>query len=365
MHQPLVPRALGFAQRTLTWSMMAAYAAALLLPGPGLRLRHLALGAPGTPTTRITLPSLLLALVLFSAALHVPLRALPALARRPLPLLIGTAVNAAVPLISLPALALVLHFSPDADGGSGLLTGMALVGAMPVAGGASVWGSRAGGNHSLVVGIILTSTLLSPLTIPLTLSTASMLAHGHYARDLGGMAHAGGGAFAAAGVLAPCLAGLLVQRLVPDRLLARALPSWKLGALAGTLMLTYGNACGALTGQLHHPQPAFVAASIAVAAGTCVASFAVGWALARGLRSDPPDTVSITLASGMNNSSASAVFAAAHLPAYPQVLMPVLAYSLLQKLGAGATDALLHRRRERRPAPGGAAERPEGAAARG
>lgn len=342
---PRVSRALAHLQRSLTWLMVLAYAAAVIVPAAGLRVRHAGLalgpGSGGAPLAVLQLPSALLAFVLFTAAIQVPVRALSQLVRRPRALLIGTTVNAAVPLLILPLLAGLLRFSPDTDRGSGLLTGIALVGAMPVAGGATVWGSRAGGNHGLVVGIVLTSTLLSPLVIPLTLSTAAVFAHGHYAADLARMAHAGGGTFAAASVTAPCLAGLAAQKLISERWRGRTLPGLKLAALLAALLLTYSNACGALGGQLSHPQPAFIAASIGTAVAACAGALLVGWGLARGLRSDRADTVAITLASGMNNSSASAVLASTHLAAYPQVLMPVLAYSIVQKVGAGVVDSLL------------------------
>ncbi|MYS21687.1 bile acid:Na+ symporter, BASS family, partial [Streptomyces sp. DvalAA-14] len=192
-----------------------------------------------------------------------------------------------------------------------------------------------------IIGIVLTSTLLSPLTTPVTLSTAALLARGHYAADLGRMAHAGGGLFAAITVTAPCLAGLLAQRLTPGTCRTRALPSLKLITLLAAVVLTYTNASGALGSQLLHPQPLFIAASLTAAAATCLAGLACGWGLARGLRRDRGDALAITLASGMNNSSAGAVFASTQLPAHPQVLMPILAYSLFQKVGAGAVGSIL------------------------
>ncbi|WP_329125782.1 bile acid:sodium symporter family protein [Streptomyces sp. NBC_01465] len=353
MHATLAGRALALVQRRLTLTMLVAYAAAVLVPVVGLAARHTRLGsvpAPGGHPTPVTLPSLLLAFVLFTASVQISARQLPALARRPLPLLTGTVANTVVPLVLLPVMAGVLGLLPDSDGCSGLLTGMALIGAMPVAGGATVWGDRAGGNHSLVVGIVLTSTLISPLTIPLTLHAASAVTSGHYSTDLTRMARTGGGAFAVAGVVAPCLAGLLVRAAARGRGLERVVPWLKLISLAAAVFLTYSNASGALGGFLHDPRPALLIASVATAAAMCAASFAVGWGLARILRATHADTVAITFASGMNNSSASAVLAATRLPDYPQVLLPVLAYSLLQKLLAGLTDtALLRARRTNSP----------------
>ncbi|MFJ1697102.1 bile acid:sodium symporter family protein [Streptomyces sp. NPDC088252] len=344
---PMVPRVLSLLQRRLTWVTVAAYAAAALLPGAGLALRRLQVAAvplPGGTRTQLTLPSLLLGYLLFTAALRVPAGGLPRLARRPLSLLVGTAANTLIPLVLLPCLAVVLGRLPDADGCSGLITGLALVGAMPVAAGATVWGGRAGGNHSLVVGIVLASTMLSPLTIPLMLSVASTVTRGHYAHDLSRMAATDSGAFAVISVIVPCVAGLAVQRLTPRPVLERHLPWSGLLGVVAAVLLTYSNACGALGGFLFHPRPALLVAAVVVAGALCAASFAIGWCLARGVRADRADTVAITLSCGMNNSSAGAVLAATHLPSSPQVLLPVLAYSLLQKCGAGLADSMLRRR---------------------
>ncbi|MEU6662495.1 sodium-dependent transporter [Streptomyces sp. NPDC046821] len=334
--------------------MVAAYIGAVLVPGPGkwarttgwatltlqqgAGLTHATTSAgapaPGGPT----LPSLLLAYVLFTAALQVPARELPTLLRRPLPLLIGTAAAVGVPVALLFVLSRAFAWLPDSDGGSGLLTGLALIGAMPVAGGATVWGGRAGGNHTLVVGLVLSSTLLSPLTIPLTLLAAAAVTHGHYSTSLGQLAGTGGGLFAVIGVVAPCLGGLAVRALLPSRALTGGLAWPKVVALAAALLLTYTNATGGLGDLVSHPDPLLFVAAAGAAALMCGASFGLGWCLARALRSDRPDAIAITLATGMNNSSASAVLAADRLADHPHVLLPVLAYSVLQKVLAGLVD---------------------------
>ncbi|MER0448416.1 bile acid:sodium symporter [Streptomyces sp. Edi4] len=349
MHVSTVSRALGRLQRRLTWAIVAAYGAALLMPAPGNAVRHLRLSArfaPGGSSYPVTAQGVLLAFVLFTAALQVPSSALSPLLRKPLPLLAGTATGAAAPLFLLPLVAFGLGQLPDSDGCGGLITGMALIGAMPVAGGATVWGHRAGGNPALLLGLVLTTTLLSPLTIPLTLDLAAHVTRGSYATDLGRLARTSGGFFALAGVAVPCLAGLLVRAISPRRTLERHLPLLRLLSLVCALCLTYTNAAGALGGFLRHPNLALLTASAVTAAVMCAASFAIGWILAKALHTTHGDTVALTFATGMNNSSAGAVLASTQLPTHPQVLLPVLAYSLLQKTGAGLTDSLFARRRD-------------------
>ncbi|MEU9446596.1 hypothetical protein AB0D42_38345 [Streptomyces sp. NPDC048304] len=110
---------------------------------------------------------LLLSLVLFSAGLQVPLRA-----RHPASTPDRSAGRARPapddPLLAIPGVAFLLRQTPDADGGSGLVTAMILITAMPVAAGATVRTGKGDGDQPTMVGLILASTLLSPLTIPLS-----------------------------------------------------------------------------------------------------------------------------------------------------------------------------------------------------
>jgi bile acid:Na+ symporter, BASS family len=77
----------------------------------------------------------------------------------------------------------------------------------------------------------------------------------------------------------------------------------------------------------------------------CMTSFYVGYRMARALRAEPPDVTSLTFGVGMNNSSASSVLASARMADHPLVLVPILAYGMLQKVLAGTVDAALRRRR--------------------
>ncbi|CAM5556675.1 hypothetical protein SALBM311S_06143 [Streptomyces alboniger] len=58
---------------------------------------------------------------------------------------------------------------------------------------------------------------------------------------------------------------------------------------------------------------------------------------------DAPASSSLTLACGMNNSSASAVLITTTLPDKPHLLLPVLAYGLLQKTAASRVVAAASR----------------------
>ncbi|MFE1878984.1 bile acid:sodium symporter family protein [Streptomyces diastatochromogenes] len=354
-------RAHGLLRRRLGRAVAVMYVAAALLPGPGLWLRHPhSLGFAGLAEPRLGIPQFLLALVLFGAGLQVPLRELGLLLRRPAALLAGLALHVLAPLLIVPGVAFALRQSPDQDGGSGMVTAMILVVAMPVAAGATVWTAKGDGDQPTAVGLVLASTLVSPLTVPLTLAAPGPLLHGSYAGRPATTASAAGDSFALTSVVLPCALGLLGRLALPagarDRLLGAVVPA----ALLGSLLLTYVNASGVLGPFLRHPRPILLAAAPAVAATVCGLSFTLGGVTARLLRLDARAGASVTLACGMNNSSASAVLITTALPDRPQILLPVLAYGVFQKVAAGrVVRSAATSRRSRRTEAADLGRRPE------
>ncbi|MEU1519286.1 sodium-dependent transporter [Streptomyces sp. NPDC005811] len=342
--RPPADRATTWLRRRLGRAVVLSYVAALLLPGPGLWLRRehaLPLGT--TASLPLSTGPLLLSLVLLSAGLQVPVRELGRLLRSPTALLAGLVLHLVIPLLVIPVVAFGLHLTPDSDGGSGLVTAMILIVAMPVAAGATVWTGKDDGDQPTMVGLVLASTLLSPLTVPLVITTLLPLLSDGYADTLSATGRTVHGGFALVGVVLPCAAGVLGRLALPTAWLSHVLRVIVPVALIGSLLLTYINASGALDSFLAHPRPLLLGAALAVAALVCLLSFLLGQAAARLLRLDAPASSSLTLACGMNNSSASAVLITTTLPDKPHLLLPVLAYGLLQKTAASRVVAATSR----------------------
>ncbi len=327
-------------RRRLGRAVVLTYIAALFLPGPGLWLRqdH---AVPLGIMARLPLSTapLLLSLVLFSAGLQVPVRELGRLLRSPTALLAGLVLHLVIPMLVIPVVAFALHRTPDTDGGSGLITAMILVVAMPVAAGATVWTTKGDGDQATMVGLVLASTLLSPLTVPLVISTLTPLLDDSYADTLGTMGRTAHGGFTLTSVVLPCAAGILCRLSLPAPWRRHVLSVVVPVALAGSLVLTYVNASGALGSFLAHPRPLLFGAALVVAALVCLLSFLLGRIAAHLLHLAAPAASSVTLACGMNNSSASAVLITTALPGKPHLLLPVLAYGLLQKTAASRVVA--------------------------
>lgn len=335
----MILRVAGTMQRRLLALMIVCYALAAVAPRPGEALRTVVLGSGGS----VTVPMVLLAVMLSAAGLGVRVRDLRAVMGRPLRLASGVAVNALLPVALLPVAAMCLRAWPDAAEVECLAVGLLLVLAMPIAGGAASWGQNAGGNGPLVVAMVVGSTLLSPVTVPWGLAVSAALVGPAGVRSLDDTARldglagtAGAGAFALALIVLPCLAGVIVRAMLGERRAARTAPVIKLVNIVNILLLCYINASGALGQALSHPDPDFLVLAVSVSGAVCCLSFLVGRWISRWTGCDTPDGISLTFATGMNNTSAAAVLAASWFAHRPQVLLPILAYSLLQKLAASA-----------------------------
>ncbi|UNO38563.1 bile acid:sodium symporter [Streptomyces sp. MST-110588] len=337
-------------QRWLLGLMLGCYVLAGVFPGPGRALRGPILRMP-VGAAELTLPMVLLAVMLFTAGLGVRVTELRTVVRRPLRLVLGIVANALLPVLVLPVVALALRAWPDPGEAEGLVVGLLLVLAMPIAGGAASWGQHAGGNVPLAVAMVVGSTVLSPLTVPLGMHLTGRLVgpSGAGALDdtstLDLLARTGAGVFALVAVVLPCLAGILVRIGLGDDGVRRVLPAAKAVNLVNILLLCYINAVGALGQALARPDPDLLLLALGISGAVCCLTFWCGRWISRWTRCDRPDGVSLTFATGMNNSSAAAVLAAGWFSHRPGVLVPILSYSLLQKIVAGVAG------RPRRPGP--------------
>jgi BASS family bile acid:Na+ symporter len=333
-----------FLHRHFLWLLLGAYAAAAIVPGPGLWLKDLTLpvrffGEQG----RVTLSMLLLAVLLLNAGLGADVGR-PRELLRGLPLLaVGLAANLLLPLafVALAAVALRPYHEPDEA--QSLLVGLSLVAAMPVAGSSTAWSQNNDGDVRLSLALVLLSTLISPLTTPLSLRAASWFTAGEYAGELRNLAAGGTGAFLLLCVALPSLLGTSGRRLLGAARIDSARPHLKLVNSVTLLLLNYGNGAAALPHAVAYPDWDFLALILGAAVALCVASFSAGWWLGRLLGADRPRRTALMFGLGMSNNGSGLVLAGVALAGRPSVLLPLIVYTLVQHLVAGGAAALLGR----------------------
>lgn len=125
------------------------------------------------------------------------------------------------------------------------------------------------------------------------------------------------------------------------------MPWVRLLGLLNALGLTGLNAAGVFGEIALKPEPTLVALTIAAGAAICAAPFAVGWCAwfaARRAHPGPGEAAALTLATGMNNTSAAAALAGSQFGGHPAVMLPIFFYGMTQQLLAAAVPAVLGRR---------------------
>ena len=207
--------------------MLGSYALAGCAPDAGLWLRgvRFAFGSAG----HVSLPAVMLSVLLFNAGLGVEPRRLRGLVRAYGVLLAGLTANVVVPLTFILGVSLTLGLWHNPAEVQSILVGLALVAAMPIAGSSTAWSQNADGDLALSLGLVLGSTVLSPLTTPAVLQGVGWVATGEFAaalRDLGGNSTS---VFLAAFVLGPSLAGIACRCLLGGQRLAPLKPTLKAG----------------------------------------------------------------------------------------------------------------------------------------
>jgi BASS family bile acid:Na+ symporter len=332
-----------FLHRRFLWLLVGAYLLAAVAPAAGDRVRGAAVELPGGDS-RLPVPMLMLAGLLFAAGLGVRGDHLRGVLRRPAALALGLAANLAVPVLFALAAAAGLELWHDPEEAEALVVGLAVVAAMPVAGSSAGWARAADGDMALSLGLVLLSTLLSPLTTPVALAAVGLAAPDGAGGELGRLAAGGGvGWFLACGVAAPTALGVLVRAAVGGPRVDAAGPALKLATSAVLLVLCYANAAACLPAVAADPDWDFLALILAAVMGMCGAGFAAGFAVARAVGAGPAQRAALVFGLGMANNGTGLVLASVALAAHPLAVLPVVGFNLVQHLAAGAAAAVLGR----------------------
>ncbi len=126
------------------------------------------------------------------------------------------------------------------------LVGLALIATMPVAGSSTAWSQNSNGHLALSLGLVVGSTLLSPITTPAVLHTVGWLTKGAFADSLRHLAASGTRSFLVVFVLIPSLAGMAIRHLLGTGRLRRITPGLKVMNSGTLLILGYANAAVSL-----------------------------------------------------------------------------------------------------------------------
>jgi BASS family bile acid:Na+ symporter len=329
------------------WFVIGSYIVAGFMPGLGLWIRAATAGEVTIFQERIkiTLPLVMLAMLLFNAGLGVEMSHLKNVLRRPTILVAGLAANLLIPIAFIFVVTQIMRLWHNPDEVQNILVGLALVASMPIAGSSTAWSQNANGNLALSLGLVLGSTVVSPLTTPLALRAVGLMTTGDYSEDLHEIAAGGMGAFLGVWVILPSLLGILVRGILGETRMSRIKPHLKLLNFINLLTLNYSNAAVSLPESVSNPDPDLLVVVLAITASLCGLAFGAGWYLARLFKLDQAQQASLMFGLGMNNNGTGLVLASMALADHPRVMLPIIFYNLVQHLVAGTVDWAMFRKR--------------------
>ncbi|MGZ8227508.1 MAG: bile acid:sodium symporter [Methylococcaceae bacterium] len=265
------------------WIILTSYLIAALLPPFGLWIREIELGSIVLFQNKIdfSLPPLMLSLLLFNAGLGVKSKELTQLRHKQLMLMGGLLGNLVTPLTFIIGISLLMKFWHNPEEVQHILVGLALVASMPIAGASTAWAQNANGNLALSLGLVLLTTVFSPLLTPLVLHAVGFVTTGDYSEDLHEIASDGVITFLGIWVILPSLLGILAHKLIGEDRIAGSNSTIKLLNYSVLILLNYSNASLSLPKVLSTPDIDFLAIMLVIVVALCITAFATGYLLAQ------------------------------------------------------------------------------------
>lgn len=266
----------------------------------------------------------LFAFMTFQGALGNNLSNLGRTFAHPAPMLVTLAVSTvAMPLVSFALGTLLFGGSPN------LVLGIVLEYSVPVAVVSTMWIGMFGGDVSLGLATLLVSTVLSPVTIPLTLH---VLLGQTVEVDVAGMM-----GDMLVQIALPALAGMVVNDLSHGWGKAELSPVLAPAAKVALVLVILSNSTGVAPYMRNlTPQLVGVIVFIGLFAST---GYFWGLLIAKLWRRPREAMVTMTYQTGMRNISAGAVLAAQYFPG--EVMFPVMMGTLFQQVLAACFGSFM------------------------
>ena len=336
--KPNASRTYEIVHAHLLWWLLAAYAFGAFFPGLGIWIRGVFPDQliPGDTYSGGLLKGML-AVLLFNAGLGIDLNAVKQMGRRLALLFVMPVVGFVAPAIYLVVVSLFMSDSISPEMVYALLFGVAVVGAMPSAASSTGWAQTSGGNMAISCGLVVTTTLFSPLSVWLMLGLVGWVLPGSQAFPASTYSTV---AVIALWGLVPMGVGMAARQGIGNEGYDRAKAYIKLTTIVVILLLNYTNASLSLPRLVAQPDWWSVSLITLVMLGLCVVQYAVARPIARLFRTEPSERTSLYFSSGMRNNGAGLVLITSCMAQYEVILLPVIIYTLIQHLAAGVINRI-------------------------
>lgn len=332
-------RASSWIHSNFLWLLVVSYLLAGVAPGVGLAIRRIAF----TRSTggEVSAPLLLLALLLFCAASDVQWSQVRDLLRHPGILLLSLVAVWVLPGAFVSLMGWLLPVVVGNQLSAGMMIGLALVAAMPVANSSVAWTQNAHGNVALGLGLIVLTIVISPLATPQMLNLMGLSLSSEETRHCEILVSRFSGAFFIVWVILPSAAGLIFNRVVGPRRIERARGSIRVVSALTLLTLNYTNASLAMPKVLESESVQTILFFAVMAVSISVLGIASAWLLARILSLDEGSWTSLMFGYSMKHTGLALVLAGEVLQDEPRAILMIVLATLLQHIVAGIVDRRL------------------------
>jgi bile acid:Na+ symporter, BASS family len=262
----------NFIHHNFLLAILCCYAIGAFFPLLGVTISKIHFGIIGDENSslKLSIPFIMISLLLFNSALGIKQSELTNLKQHPSALIWGLILNFSIPLLVIFTVFLTMQWWPDADELQNILVGLALIGAMPIAASSTAWTQKGNGNLALSLGLILCSTILSPLTTPAALHFASNLTTGDYSEDLCLLAEGSMNLFLILGVVLPSFSGVIIHFFLQEKNAIKLRNNLKEVNLFILLVLNYFNASNVLPKIIENPDWDFLLMITVITVLLCV-----------------------------------------------------------------------------------------------
>jgi BASS family bile acid:Na+ symporter len=323
------------------WLLVASYLLAAVAPGPGLAIRRLAF----TRSTgdEISAPLLLLALLLFCAAVVVRGSQVRNLMQRPGILLLSLLAVWIVPGLFVSLMGWLLPAMLGVHVSAGMMIGLALVAAMPVANSSVAWTQNAHGNVALGLGLIVLTIVLSPVATPQMLKLMGLALSEAETQHCEMLVTKFSGTFFIIWVILPSAAGLVCNRLVGPGRIERARGTIRFVSAIALLTLNYANASLAMPKVIESESVQTILLFAIMAVSLSALGIASAWAMSRIFSLGEATWTSLAFGFSMKHTGLALVLAGEVLQDEPRAILMIVLATLLQHIVAGILDKRLAR----------------------
>lgn len=324
-------------QKYLLWLLLGTYALAGLLPGPGTVLRDAELAGPFWGDIWISPPFVLLALLLFCAAISTRIDRLRLVLQQPLLLLLGLVGVWLGPMLLVAVIGLVFHSFVAGE----VLVGLVLVAAMPVANSSVGWTHNSRGNLALSLALIVFSISLSPLVTPHLLQLLGLSLSPADQADCDRLVREFSGKFFIVWVILPTVVGFLCRQLIGGERVDRAGDYFRLLSALSILVLNYANSATAVPELFKSKQLMALFTMIVLAVALSLLGLLLADLITWLLREPKEMQTSLIFALSMKHTGLALTLAGTVLVDRPRAILMIIVATVVQHVVAGIVQRLL------------------------